>query len=234
MRLMVVFPTVRLQRAAETAARWKRAGFMPLLMVNEIYGAKYPENCGVIKKSHYEGYFREINLLCHIAFTQARADVVVCAGDGIWPDPDMDGPTAGALFATKFPNGLGVMQPIFDKFPAGEGSCWAPWIGRTFYEQFYEGSGPFSHEYMQYFGGHELFDVTTKEGLLFQADVYHQVNCQNPRDWQGEHNYKEYLDKDQSMYRERKVNKFPGSGMDSRGKLYLPPKVGKIILPSEI
>lgn len=231
---MVVFPTVRMGRAAETVARWRRAGFTPLIMINDIPGAKLPDDCGVIKKTHYEGYFRECNLLCNIAFSQARADVVVCAGDGIWPDPDMDGPSAGALFASKFPNGIGVMQPIWDKFPGWEGNCWSPWIGRGFWQQFYENAGPFSHEYMQFFGGCELYDVADKEGLLFRTEAYHQVNCQHPRDWQGEHNFKEYLEKDQSKYLSRKMDKFPGSGVGSRGKLFLPEKMGQIILPNEI
>jgi hypothetical protein len=198
-------------------------------MVNNIYGARYPDGCGAIKKDTYEGYFREVNLLCHILFKEAKADVVVCAGDGIFPDPEMHATSAGALFATRFPSGVGVMQPQWDKH---EGQCWAPWIGRGFWNQFYNGEGPFCHEYMQMFGGHELYDVAAREGVLYETDAYHQIDCKLPRDWQGDHNFKEYHDKDRSMYFYRKREKFPGSG--NLGKLYVPEHSGKIILPSEL
>jgi len=232
MRLGVCFPTIRLQRAHETVARWRNAGFLPLVMINNIPGARFPEGCGAITKETYEGYFREVNLLCDILFRQAKADVVVCAGDGIWPDQQLDAASVGALFATKFPNGTGVMHSLYDKFPGSDGNCWAPMIGKGFYREFYgEGSGPFCHEYMQFSGGEELYDVAKREGILFETEAWRPINCRHPRDWQGEHNFKEYADKDRMVYNVRKRDGFPGSG--TKGKLYLPEHVGKIILPSE-
>lgn len=238
MRMGVCFPTIALQKAAETVGRWRARGFVPLIMVNNVVGAKYPEGCGAIKKETYEGYFREVNLLCKILFEQARCDVVVCASDGIYPDPELDATACGALLAAKFPNGMGVMQPVWDKFEGSEGNCWGPWIGKGFWREFYGGEGPFCHEYMQYFGGCELYDVAKKEGVLYETDAIHQHNNHYSRvggpkqSFFQRHNYETYLDKDRAMYFHRKRDGFQGSG--GVGKLFLPKHAGQIILPSEL
>lgn len=238
MRIGVAFPTIALQKASETVGRWRARGFVPLIMVNNVAGAKYPEGCGAIKKDSYEGYFREMNLLCKILFEDARCDVVVCGGDGMWPDPELDATAAGALLALKFPNGVGVMQPIWDKFPGSDGNCWGPWIGKGFWREFYQHEGPFCHEYIQYFGGCELHDVAKKEGVLYETDAIHQYFHHYSRSggpkatFFQEHNRSEYLERDRSMYFQRKKDGYPGSG--KLGKLYLPEHTGRIILPSEL
>lgn len=233
MRLAVCFPTVRLKQAAETIERWKSAGFMPLIMVNNIPGARFPEGCGAIKKDTYEGYFRECNLLCKILFEEAKADVVVCASDSIFPDPNINATAGGALFATKFPNGVGVMQPVWDRFEGSDGNCWSPWIGRNFWKEFYGGHGPFHHMYFQYFGGRELHDVAAKENVYWETDIIHQHRRPDTKpDWQAKTNKDSYTDRDRTLYYERKSLRFPDYG--ARSKLFLPEHVGKIILPKDL
>lgn len=238
MRIGVCFPTIALQKAAETIGRWRAKGFVPLIMVNNVPGAKFPEGCGAIKKDSYEGYARECNLLCHILFDEAKCDVVICGSDGIWPDPDLEASSAGALLASKFPNGVGVVQPVWDKFEGSSGACWGPWIGRGFYNTFYSGQGPYCSEYFQYFMGSELYDFAKKEGVLFETDAIHQYFHHYSRtggpkpDFFQNHNRGAYLESDRSTYYHRKKNGFPGSG--KQGKLFLPEHHGRIILPSEL
>jgi hypothetical protein len=232
----VCFPTISLKAANECVGAWKNAGFMPLLMLNQIPGAKYPDGCGIIKKEMYEGYARECNLLCKILFEDARADVVVCAGDSIYPDPNVDAYAAGALFATKFPGGVGVMQPVYDKFEGSAGNCWSPWIGRNFWKEFYGGHGPFFFEYFQFAMGRELHDVAAKEGVYYETDAIHQHRRDIARSKEVEfykaNNRDSYWDKDNALYRERKAFGFEGCG--AKSKLLLPKHHGSIILPSDL
>ena len=227
MRLGVVWPTVRPLVAVETVSRWRDCGYFPLLMMNrEVNQRAFKDLCGIIVKDVYEGYFRECNLLCGLMF-KAGADVVVCAGDYVLPDPNIKADDIALKFGEKLIHSVG--QPFHER----REPCWSPWVGRAFWASTYGGNGPFHFEYFQYAAGRELEAVAKKIGNYWETDVIHQHQRECPaKDYYREHNLKEYREKDLALFRFREENGFEGASNDS--KLLLPPNAGRIILPNEI
>jgi hypothetical protein len=230
-RIGVAFPTVRPLVAIDTIREWGKMGFIPLLMVNqETNVKKFDGVCGVIKKTSYEGYFREANLLCKILFTDAGCDVVVCAGDFIYPDPNVQAQDIAKMFGEKLIHSIG--QPVYER---KENGCWSPWIGKLWWRNMYRGAGPFHFEYFQFAGGLELEDVARKRGNYWETDSIHQHTIRRPdpdKDFFGKHNKTEYYERDMALYFERK--RFGFEGANNESKLELPKHHGQIIMPEDL
>lgn len=225
MKISVVWPTIRPQVAIETVHHWKKMGYLPLLMMNkEADHRKFKDTAGVIVKDTYEGYFRECNLLAGICFENG-AEVVVFAGDYIFPDPNIH---ASEVKGEKYIHSVG--QPCYERHEP----CWSPWVGRAFWNSTYHRKGPFHYEYFQFHGGRELEAVAKKIGNFWETDVIHQhmrVRPELDKDFHRKHNINEYQEKDYVKFKEREKENFPGAWRDD--KLILPPNAGRIILPGE-
>src|SRR3990167_9996919 len=127
---MIVFaawPTCNLFRSNQNYRRWHDLGYkvavatdLPKDAIGNVAASVPPLVIG-----RYEGYYRAMNALAKGLVRMYKADVVICAGDGIHPHPGVRGHDIAFAFKNKFPNGYGIMQPCADKWApsaAGGGS----------------------------------------------------------------------------------------------------------------
>ena len=184
MIIFVAWPTNNIARSNETAKAW--AGLRYQVAVATELPIPPKDICAhrVFNFTKYDGYYRSMNTVCQWLVREMKADIVVCAGDGIMPDTRYPAWGLGGMFVQKFPNGLGIMQAIghrwqadrgpgqynFHDWPSTERRCESPWIGREFILRAYGGRGPYSDAYAQYYGDAELHDVAQKMGVLWRNE----------------------------------------------------------------
>jgi hypothetical protein len=70
----------------------------------------------------------------------------------------------------KFPDGLGVMQPMGDDFLGSRTFCGSPWLGRGWIERAYRGQGPMPAWYVHNWADNELYWVARCMGLLWERE----------------------------------------------------------------
>lgn len=206
MRIWVAFPSTDPARAEETAGRWAALGYKTLVMFNaEQYRLINADL--VFRIAVYEGYFRAQNFACQKLVRDHGADIVVCGSDRIAPIEGRAASQLGATFWAKFPNGLGVMQPVGGAPP---GDCPSPWVGRNFILRTYGGAGPFHERYFQYFGGRELFAVArSMDRLWLREDVAQPRVTQTEQDFFQKHNRGAYYARDAAIFAERSTVTVP-------------------------
>lgn len=167
---------------------------------------------------NYQGYWQSVNSLSWKAWS-VNADVVVCAADDLYPDPNRKSYEIAEDFYKKFPDGYGVMQPIGDKMKGTDQICGSPWIGRKFIEKAYDGQGPYHSGYFHFYGDEELFEITKANDLLWQRDdvtQYHEHWCRpgGPKKLPYQsRNSQFHWDKDKKLFMERKDAGFPGANL---------------------
>lgn len=217
MRVVVCFPTVNLARAATATERWHARGYEVAVWIEPAMVA--PAADLVVQATTYPGYWCATNHLARRAYA-AGADVVVCIGDDMDPDPAKTAAELGAEFLAHFPGGLGVMQPTGDKMDGVDRICGSPWFGRGWLERAYLGSGPLWPEYGHYFGDEELQAIAKRHGLLWQRpDVcqYHHHwlrsrGTEKPQPYQRANNTRWWA-QDKAIFTRRKAAGFPCSGL---------------------
>lgn len=239
MILFVAWPTANVPRSNKAARRWMEAGYkvavatdLPRHAVRGIDASVPPL---LIEK--WEGYYNCMNFMARALCAQFRADIVVCAGDGIAPDPLRRGHDMAITFAAKFPSGFGAMQPVKGMWkpsasggraqpgmsdarrwlhatPATNQRCESPWLGRRFILEARQ-EGPYSGKYGQYFGDVELFRAAQRLGALWLRDdveqpSQHWAQAGGPEQapYQAA-NYDRHYEKDYAMFRAREHAGFP-------------------------
>lgn len=120
--------------------------------------AKFVGADEVISQQAWQGFSKAVNRLCR----SVPGNIVVVAGDDVYPHREKAAEEIGIEFLRRFPNTFGVMQPTGDKFGGYLTACISPWIGRAFIEQVYGGNGPYWEEYFHYFNDTELQEVATR------------------------------------------------------------------------
>jgi hypothetical protein len=235
--VFVAWPTANVFRSNQNAARWKAAGYkvavatdLPKVSLRGIDASVPP-----LLVNKWEGYYRCMNAMAQMLVGTFRADVVVCAGDGIAPDVRFKGHDLASAFAVKFSNGFGVMQPVGDRWEVtsrvvsgtqgaaanrmhatrpSDRRCESPWLGRTFITEANGGAGPFNPEYDQYFGDHELFDTAETAGRLWlnpniaQPSQHWARGDRDPAPYQLK-NFERAYEKDWAKYAARRGQGFP-------------------------
>ena len=253
MIIFAAWPTASVFKSNNNVARWQNAGYkvavatdLPRTAIKAIDASVPPL---IIKK--YEGYYRCMNALTKALVMTYRADIVVCAGDGIHP-PAYKAHDLAAAFAAKFNNGFGVMQPVqgswhSERMQAGtqpwsqhrmhqtrptHERCESPWLGRTFIMEANSGMGPYCEKYDQYFGDHELHDVAREMGCLWKQPNLCQPNQHWSKtggpdiaDYQVK-NFERSYEKDWATYRARRDSQFPAAVVADMG---LGANIGRII-----
>jgi hypothetical protein len=234
--VFVAWPTCNVYRSNQTAKAWKAAGYKVAVATDLPSHAIKNLDASVIPMliQRYEGYWKAMNALCHGLVRNFKADIVICASDGIHPHQGIHGHALGQIFAAKFPNGYGVMQPVGDRWEPSvtatggqqawsqnrmhgtrpsDMRCESPWLGRKLIEEVGE-YGPFCAEYDQYFADHELHDVAQRRGVLFKNPMLAQYSEHWAAGRRPVSNYQlkafeRSYEKDLSKFKARQYQDFP-------------------------
>lgn len=209
--IWTVWPTVHKEQTNKMIDVWHEKGYGVGVLVNlPMTNDMFEKADVVIVQNQWEGFPVAVNLLCENVF----GDIVVVAGDDIYPDPDKTADEIAEIFLEKFPDTFGVMQPTGDKFGDYDKCAVSPWIGKKFIEKAYEGNGPYWEEYFHYFSDRELQEYAIKMEAFFQCKDITQYHDH----WQRKENPKrpEHLMKaknrwhaDQRIYKQRLIKGFP-------------------------
>jgi len=169
----VVWPTVHLEKSREMIDTWHAFGYNVAVLVNPpMSNEDFPEAEIVVVQNEWMGFPTAANILCR----SVPGNIVVCAGDDLYPDPNSTAEQIGDIFLSRFPNTFGVMQPIGDEFGWTHKCAVSPWIGRSFIERAYEGNGPYREEYFHYFSDQELQEYAIKMNAFQQVDYLIQYH----------------------------------------------------------
>jgi hypothetical protein len=215
-RVFVCFPTCNPERAATARDRWRAQGYGVAIWVEPSFPDPFDADL-VVRRDQYPGYWVACNRLVRLALA-AGADVVVCAGDDMDPDPSKRADVLGDEYLERFPDGYGVMQPTGDPMDLGAANrrCGSPWLGRGFILRAYSGAGPYHEGYRQFFGDEELFEVARAAGVLWQRPELTQLHHHWMRyGLETKTGYQVANDRwwapDETLFRARKAAGFPGS-----------------------
>lgn len=214
MRVIYCIPTCNPERASTAVAQWHARGYEVFLAVErdgfDELGADL-----VQRSDSYPGYWVASNRLAKLAVAQG-ADIVVCGGDDMTPDPNLAAYEIGAQYLDRFPDGFGIMQPTGDPMAHNCASriCGSPWMGRGWVERSYHGEGPFWGGYMQFFGDQELQHVAILLKCLWQRsdltqwhDHWMRKGVAAKTDYQVAND--RHWDPDKSLYQRRFADGFP-------------------------
>lgn len=211
MRVVVAFPTINLDRARLAALRWRSRGYEVFVLVE----AEFAEDVGadlVLRVDQYPGYWQACNHLAKRAVADG-ADVVVCIGDDMDPDPDKPAGQLGGEYLARFPDGFGIMQPIGDDMDGTDRICGSPWMGRGWVARAYLGAGPYWGEYGHYFGDTELQIVAQRLGVLWQrpdvTQYHHHWARGNPVLPYHRANHERWWVHDAAIFAHRQAHGFP-------------------------
>lgn len=206
-------PSANPGRAQETLHRWKSQGYQTAVVLDQ--GAPPITADLVTWADPYPGYFPAMNALG--ARLLPQADIVVFGGDDMFPDPLQDAQQIGARFLARFPDGLGILQPIGDQgIPGVHTICGSPWVGREFLRRAYGGTGPFWNGYKAYYGDQEMKDVAERLGLLWQEPTLTQYHAHfsrpggMPKMSYQVRNESLHWNNDKALFYTRKAAGFPG------------------------
>lgn len=170
MKVYVAMPVALEHRAKAAAERWTARGYF--MSFFQDYGTSRwtPE---LTTFAPYVGVYDAINRATFAAFADG-ADVVLFAGDDMFPDPNHFAEQIGEQYLKRFPDGFGVMQPCADRqgqdekgVPAARRICGSPWYGKGWATRAYRGLGPCDPRYWHFYGDESLMHVAEKLGVLW-------------------------------------------------------------------
>jgi hypothetical protein len=217
LRIFYAIPSANPGRAQETLRRWKERGYQTAVLLDP--GApKIEADFVTWAVPSYPGYFPAMNDLTRVL--QPLADIVVFGGDDMFPDPTQDAQQIGAKFVERFPDFLGVLQPIGDQgIPGVETICGSPWVGREFLRRAYEGKGPWWGGYRAYYGDQEMKEVAEKLGCLWMEKslTQHHAHFSRPggmpkMPYQVQ-NEQRHWHPDKALFYQRRAAGFPGHAL---------------------
>jgi hypothetical protein len=109
-------------------------------------------------------------LAAHVLEQDPECQVVVAAGDDVWPDHTKRADEIAGEFVEHFHGTLGVMQPGPLNIDATHKRlCWSPWLGREWCRRAFCGVGPTEPRFFHYFGDAYLQLVAERLGLLWEC-----------------------------------------------------------------
>ncbi len=165
MDIWVVWPTVHLDQSNKMIPIWKSFGYKVAILANPPFThGHFPEADRVIVQKKWLGFPVAANILCK----EVPGNIVVVAGDDLYPDPESNAEEIGTHFLKRFPDTFGLVQPTGDKFGCWDKCAVSPWIGRAFIEKAYGGNGPYREEYFHYFSDQELQEYAIKMNVFEQ------------------------------------------------------------------
>lgn len=214
-------PSANLEALVGSLPRWYEHGYKIAILIDKYTEADLIKS-GIremihmlIIKSKYEGHSSSVNELCFRILAQyPQTNVIVTAGDDMFPDTFKNAQQCQELFMGAFPSTFGVLQPIGDRFGNVHHICGSPFMGRSFIKRINQGTGPFWHEYYHFYNDQEMHDVCERLGILWKCQTLEHYHDHWSRKKQQRPSY---LDEAQrrhkqmyEIYTERKKNNFPG------------------------
>lgn len=150
----VVWPAARPEKSKLIIDAWHDQGYKVAVLVNPPHGGHSDLSTAdrVIVQDIWKGFATAANILCH----EVLSNVVVVAGDDMYPDQSNRAQTIADAFEKHFNGFFGVMQPTGDRYGCIDKCAVAPWIGRAFIDIAYGGKGPYWEDYFHYFADEEL------------------------------------------------------------------------------
>jgi len=206
-----VWPTVHLDETRKMIDVWHSFGYKVAVLVNPPFtNEDFIDANMVIVQDEWWGFPVAANVLCKCV----PGNIVVVAGDDLYPDPNNTAEEIGSYFLKRFPNTCGVMQPTGDKFGWTHKCAVSPWLGRTFIEGAYEGNGPYREEYFHYFSDQELQEYATQNNMFIQREdliQFHDHWQREEKPQRPEHLKKAGTlhSKDKKIFEERKLKGWP-------------------------
>lgn len=165
MNIWAVWPTVSIERSLPMVDIWHRQGYQVAVLVNPPHThTDLMLADRVIVQNEWRGFPVAANILCR----EVPGDIVVVAGDDVYPDRNHTAEEIGKRFLSFFPDTCGVMQPTGDEFGSIHNCAVSPWIGRLFIQGAYEGHGPYWEGYYHYFSDQELQEYAIKNKVFCQ------------------------------------------------------------------
>lgn len=185
----VLMPTVMKGHVPAQLSKWTGRGYRVGLWVDSVPNSEVHQFSELKIQGPYPGVWASWNILAHTA-CKLGADVCVLIGDDMDPDPTKNAQEIANEFFDKFPDGFGVMQPCGDLqgkdstgTPAAARICGSPWVGRSWVQFAYGGSGPVSALYDAFYADEELKHYAEKMGRLWMRPDLSQFH----RHWSWGH-----------------------------------------------
>jgi len=120
--------------------------------------------------SEWRGVWTATNILAaHVLEQDPECQVIVAAGDDVWPDHAKRADEIADEFVEHFHGTLGVMQPVAAVIRGHKRLCWSPWLGREWCQRAFLGLGPTERRFFHYFGDSYLYLVAERLGLLWEC-----------------------------------------------------------------
>jgi hypothetical protein len=219
----VVFPSAApLPQAKLCVQAWKQAGYHVAIACEDDRGRKLPVDFH-IEQPEYPGYASSVNrLIHHILANDVDCEMVVLAGDDMFPDQHRRAVDIQIALLERFESTLFVLQPTGDRWalpggatPQSERVAGSPWLGREWCRRAYGGQGPLWQEYVHCFADQELAEVATLHGVMWwEPSICHRHEHFLRRgSMPPPHAAKAYAayHADEATFRRRQAQGFPGS-----------------------
>jgi len=209
--ILVAWPTVNIEEANITAARWKNQGYDTALFTE--HGIELPNNIDSHIVGDWKGFPSAANRLCQ-AYTDCY-DIIIIGGNDLYPDMSLTAQEIGEQFREHFNGTNGLMHPVGDKYGLIMDAAVCPWIGAEYINTVYDGRGPYCEEYYHYFCDAELQDVATLAGTFWQRGdlTQYHAHWSRAKEIRPPHLMPALANhpKDQATYHARKAEGFPGA-----------------------
>lgn len=206
---------------------WKAQGYKTAIIRDEKDDWPLPSDI-CLRVPEYIGYPKSVNKLAkHILAIDPDCQIVVTAGDDVFPCRTKSADEIAAEFIEHFGGTLGVMQTQGNDghHREADGSwssdfvAWSPWFGREWCQRAYMGAGPFHPGFYHYWGAQNLHDVAIRLGLYwYRTDIIQWddkwSNPDSTRKHLGRPSYTRKLKRksreDQAFYQLLKAQGYPG------------------------
>lgn len=169
-----LMPSANPGNAARCTRAWRERGYRVAILEDRVPVADAARDAGadaIVRAATYPGWAASIHRLFR-EVVPGDVPVIVAGGDDLFPDDTHDADAIAASFLERFPDTLGVMQPVGDDFEATATICGSPWIGRAWMERMYGGTGGLCEAYHQQFADEELFWVARcADRLWLRSDL---------------------------------------------------------------
>lgn len=214
-------PSANAIQAALTIPRWRAQGYKVALLFDR-YEHRVEADLVVRQWTDWRGWVASVRYLTRVVL--ADKPLIVTGGDDMYPDPTRTAAEVAEMFFSRFPDGMGVLQPTGDDLEGTDRICGSPFLGRAWLDRSYQGLGPFFGGYFSYYADEELLHVSRALGCLWQCpdlahrhDHYTRRGLPVPRYLKASH---AKFGHDQAMFNYRKMNGWPGAVPLDQGVKY--------------
>jgi hypothetical protein len=156
-------PSASPERCRSSLPAWRAMGYKVAVLQNQVRADIPADIC--VWSDHYPGWAGSINQMVR-EIVPSSCPVIVSGGDDMLPDPNLSAEQIKRQFLERFPDTLGVMQPMGDQHLGAGTFCGSPWLGRAWCERAYHGAGPMFAGYAHNWADNELYWVARCLGVL--------------------------------------------------------------------